>query len=186
MALTRLVGANAISGIVPVANGGTGASSFTKGKVLQVITGTTSTRVESSSTTYADTGLSVTITPSSSSNKILIKGSLYVGQNYWQTRGRILRDSTAIGLGETAGSRIPVTWNNNTYDGSSNTQYVMNSVSFEFLDSPSTTSQITYSLDLGGYSTSYTVYLNRSHSDTDASTYFGRPISTLTLMEIAQ
>lgn len=132
------------------------------------------------------TDFQTNITPSSSSNKILIKGSLCVGQYYWQTRGRILRDSTAIGLGETAGNRTPVTWNNNTYDGSSNTQYVMNSISFEFLDSPSTTSQITYSLDLGGYNTSYNVYLNRSHSDTDASTYYGRPISTLTLMEIAQ
>lgn len=132
------------------------------------------------------TDFQTNITPSSSSNKILIKGSLYVGQNYWQTRGRILRDSTAIGLGETAGNRTPVTWNNNTYDGSSNTQYVMNSVSFEFLDSPSTTSQITYSLDLGGYNTSYAVYLNRPHSDNDTSTYYGRPISTLTLMEIAQ
>ena len=132
------------------------------------------------------TDFQTNITPSSSSNKILIKGSLYVGQNYWQTRGRILRDSTAIGLGETAGSRIPVTWNNNTYDGSSNTQYVMNSVSFEFLDNPSTTSQITYSLDIGGYNTVYSVYLNRPHSDSDSSTYYGRPISTLTLMEIAQ
>ena len=132
------------------------------------------------------TDFQTNITPSSSSNKILIKGSLYVGQQYWQTRGRILRDSTAIGLGETAGSRIPVTWNNNTYDGSSDTQYIMNSISFEFLDSPSTTSQITYSLDLGGYSTSYTVYLNRAHTDTNGSGYFGRPISTLTLMEIAQ
>ena len=158
------------------------------GHVIQVkqtvVTNTFSTAVGPSFAEMTD--FRTNITPSSSSNKILIKGSLYVGQNYWQTRGRILRDSTAIGLGETAGSRIPVTWDNNTYDGSSNTQYVMNSVSFEFLDSPSTTSQITYSLDLGGYSTSYTVYLNRPHSDSNASTYYGRPISTLTLMEIAQ
>ena len=54
----------------------------------------------------------------------------------------------------------------------------------EYLDSPSTSSAVQYSIDIGGYSTSYTVYVNRTHNDTDATTYFGTPISTMTLMEI--
>ena len=55
MAITRLGGANAISGIIPVANGGTGASSFTKGKVLQVTQNTNTSHSHSvSGNTYTD------------------------------------------------------------------------------------------------------------------------------------
>ncbi len=75
MAITRLGGANAITGIIPVTNGGTGASSFSPGKVLQVVQ---TTKIDHFSTTnnYASltdvTGLSVSITPSSSSNKVFV------------------------------------------------------------------------------------------------------------------
>ena len=130
------------------------------------------------------------ITPASTSNKILIKASLYVGQSYWSARGRILKDTTPISgaLGAAAGSRTPATWYNVTYDAgaSSSSTYDVNCVSFEYLDSPSTTSQITYSLDIGGYSTGHTVFLNRSHYDWDSAAFDSRTISTLTLMEIAQ
>lgn len=128
------------------------------------------------------------ITPASTSNKILIRASLYIGQSYWSARGRILKNTTPISgaLGAAAGNRTSTTWYNVTYDagaGSSST-YDVNCVSFEYLDSPSTTSQITYSLDIGGYSGSHTVYLNRSDHDNDGATYDSRTISTLTLMEI--
>ena len=158
------------------------------GSVLQVkqtvVTNTFSTTVGGGFVEMTD--FRTTITPSSTSSKILVKGSLNVGQDYWQVRGKILRDGTAIGLGETAGSRIPVTWNINTYDGgSASAYYWMNRVSFEYLDSPSSTSPLEYSLNIGGYSASYAVYLNRTGYVSDNSTYYGRPISTLTLMEIA-
>ena len=54
----------------------------------------------------------------------------------------------------------------------------------EYLDSPSTTSAVQYSIDLGGYSTSHTVYVNRTSNDSDTAAYFGTPISTMTLTEI--
>ena len=57
---------------------------------------------------------------------------------------------------------------------------------FEFLDSPATTNEIIYSLDMGGYSTSISVHLNRDHNDSNGTSYNSTPISTLTLMEIAQ
>ena len=41
----------------------------------------------------------------------------------------------------------------------------------EYLDSPSTTSAVQYSIDIGGYSTSYTVYVNRTHNDSDGAAY---------------
>tara|TARA_B100000927_G_scaffold241986_1_gene203609 strand:+ start:695 stop:1243 length:549 start_codon:yes stop_codon:yes gene_type:complete len=129
------------------------------------------------------------ITPSSTSSKILIHADLSVGVHYYQARGRILRDSTPIGLGNQRGSnRKRVSWNIIDYTGAApgNSLYHFWPVSFSFLDSPATTNEITYSLDMGGYNTGYNVYLNRAHTDPDYDTYNGTPQSTLTLMEIAQ
>ena len=162
------------------------------GHVIQVkqtvVNSTFSTAVGSGFAEMTD--FRTNITPASTSNKILIRASLYIGQSYWSARGRILKNTTPISgaLGAAAGNRTSTTWYNVTYDagaGSSST-YDVNCVSFEYLDSPSTTSQITYSLDIGGYSGSHTVYLNRSDHDNDGATYDSRTISTLTLMEIAQ
>ena len=129
------------------------------------------------------------ITPTSTTSKILVRGSLFVGNQYYQAKGRILRDSTPIGLGDARSNRPQATWVSITYDsGASNayTIYNLRSVDFEFLDSPATTSEIIYSLDMGGYSTSISVHLNRDHNDSDGTSYNATPISTLTLMEIAQ
>ncbi len=84
MALTRL-GLNQainltsnVTGTLPIANGGTNLSSgfingtTAVGKILQVVNGTLSSSVDTSSTSYADTGLSVAITPSATSSKILV------------------------------------------------------------------------------------------------------------------
>tara|TARA_Y100000022_G_scaffold188255_1_gene186417 strand:- start:2323 stop:2871 length:549 start_codon:yes stop_codon:yes gene_type:complete len=129
------------------------------------------------------------ITPTSTTSKILVRGSLFVGQNYYQARGRILRNSTAIGIGDARGVRPQSTWTSIAYDGGASNAYPiyhLASVDFEFLDSPATTSEIIYSLDIGGYSTSHTVYLNRNDADSNTAAYDATPISTLTLMEIAQ
>lgn len=129
------------------------------------------------------------ITPTSTTSKILVRGSLFVGQHYYQARGRILRDSTAIGIGDARGVRPQSTWTTIAYDGGATNAYPIYhiaSVDFEFLDSPATTSEIIYSLDIGGYSTSHAVYLNRCHTDSNTAAYDSTPISTLTLMEIAQ
>ena len=62
MALTRLGGANAISGIIPVANGGTGASSFAKGKIVQKVINRNTTAVNvTSDSTYVDTGVTASL-----------------------------------------------------------------------------------------------------------------------------
>jgi hypothetical protein len=129
------------------------------------------------------------ITPASTTSKILVRGSLFVGQQYYQAKGRILRDSTPIALGDARSNRPQSTWTTISYDSGASgayTIYRIESVDFEFLDSPATTSEIIYSLDMGGYSTSISVHLNRDHNDSDGTSYNSTPISTLTLMEIAQ
>ena len=78
MALTRL-GLNQsinlasnVTGTLPTANGGTGATSFVKGKVLQVAYGSTSTAVSVSSNTYTDAGFTTSITPTATDNHIYL------------------------------------------------------------------------------------------------------------------
>ena len=133
------------------------------------------------------TGLRCNITPKSTSSKILIRFSLCLASQYWQVRGRILRDGSPLddALGNQRGSnRVRVSYNYVKYDVSSSAPYDMTGYPVEHLDSPNTTSAIQYSIDIGGYNTAYAVYVNRSHNDTDQTTYYGTPISTVTLTEI--
>jgi len=99
----------------------------------------------------------------------------------------LLRNGATVSdsLGSGAGIRTPVTFNYIHYGGGGNT-YDMWSGGFEYLDTPSTTSSTQYSVDIGGYSTGYTVFVNRNSSYSNGADYIGTPISTLTLMEIAQ
>ena len=133
------------------------------------------------------TGLRCNITPKSTSSKILIRFSLCIASQYWQVRGRILKDGSPLddALGNQRGSnRLRVSYNYVKWGASSSAPYDMTGYPVEHLDSPNTTSAIQYSLDIGGYNTSYAVYVNRSHNDTDQTTYYGTPISTVTLTEI--
>lgn len=116
---------------------GGGGSSGGGGKVLQVVQGTTSTQDQNNSSTPADTGLSASITPSSADNDILCIVSH--PSNYQEADGNsdlsqnidLLRDSTAI---------------YQAYCETTNTTGADYNVSFTFsyLDSPATTSAITY------------------------------------------
>jgi hypothetical protein len=77
---------------------GSAFETFGGGKVLQVVSGTTSTGASTTSTSYSDTNLTATITPTSTANKIII----WVTQNYYIPSGtnsmsiQLVRDSTAI------------------------------------------------------------------------------------------
>jgi len=156
------------------------------GKVLQVVstakTDTFSTTLASGAET-AITGLSASITPSSTSNKILIMVTLFVGgSGNVGTTFLLKRASTDILVGDTAGSRKRATFSS----GKNITGYEDTvSASFTGLDSPSTTSSTTYSVSIfnsRGESDSF--YINRGSSDTDNSVQ-QRTASTITLLEIA-
>lgn len=151
------------------------------GQIIQVVS-TTKTDTFSSTTTNAFTditGLSVSITPSSSSNKILVMASVQGINTDSNAYFRLVRDATAIGVGATSGSRSSVS-SSNVYTGA-NTANGMLGSSFQFLDSPSTTSSTTYKIqfitDVG------TTYVNRTSSDGNFL-YTGRSQSTITVMEI--
>ena len=160
------------------------ASTFTvptsSGKVLQVLqTFKSDTLTVSNPTSYTDiTGLSVAITPSSSSNKVLILGTYCIMRDT-STQGYVglFRDSTQIGLGDAVGSRVQAStqsYPNHINEGKNS--------SFCFLDSPSSTSEITYKLATRNQG-SGNVYVNRSQTYSD-SVQSSTNASTITVMEI--
>lgn len=156
-------------------------SDYTSGSVIQVQSTTKTDTQTLATATYTDiTGLSVSITPTSTSSKVLVSANItaYAQTNASQGFIRLVRDSTAIGIGTAAGSRVqataPVSFTNT---------YHSLSTGLSFLDSPSTTSATTYKLQIRDEAGS-SVYINRSQLDND-SYNGGRYISTITVMEIA-
>ena len=152
------------------------------GKVLQVVSTVKSDTFTLSSSTFTDiTGMSVSITPSSASNKILVLANVnHVGtQSVSSSAIRLLRGSTAIAIGDTAGSRTRSSGGANF----ANYGVTLTGDSIMFFDSPATTSSTTYKIQIMDYNASG-AYVNRSSVDTDAN-YGKRSISSITVMEIA-
>ena len=144
------------------------------GKIVQVKEGTkTSAGSYSTGGSWVNIGLSESITPSSSSNKISC--------NDWSGATRLLRGGTVIGMGDASGSRarigtsFPRAHDDNHWGGTA----------MMWLDSPSTTVSTEYKIQVNGHS-SGTVYINRGHGDGNSSdVYAGRSASTLVCMEVS-
>ena len=172
---TDMIAANAVT----AAKRGAGA-------VLQVQhVEKTNVYTKPSGTSWYDVpGLSVNITPSSSSNKILVMYDMGWGNTSGHCSCRLMRDSTAIKIGDQAGSnKTRVT--GQMHKGDSLDQYDVEQVSGTVLDSPSTTSQVTYKMQVATpYSSQYDLYVNYHSEGSDAS-WVGRTASAITVMEIA-
>jgi len=156
------------------------------GKVLQVVqTAKTDTfsytgSGDNSPETFSDiTGLSLSITPSSSSNKILIMFTV-LGASQNDSFISIFRNSTNLASPTSPSGRTPSFAGD--YDNLVNAAKSL-TYSASYLDSPSTTSAITYKL-AGTVWGANTFYINRSINDVDGG-YQTRSISTITAMEIA-
>lgn len=130
------------------------------GKILQVVAGTVVDTPQSfsSNSTWTDSGVSVSITPSSSSSKIYVTGitSWGLSNGGYSSHFGLWRGSTQIDAGSTSGDvvgRYIMSW-------TSYGQYAFYLYPVTLVDSPSTTSQITYKYRVKN-SSSTTVYLNR-------------------------
>lgn len=179
----RMVSSNlSLNGTNVITNGKVITSSMPTGAVLQVVQTVKTDTFVMSGTTFTDvTGLSVSITPSSSSNKILVMCDVGLSTSPGEAiHSRILRNGSAIYVGDAAGSR-PV---------SLGQQYAPDDYTIVrsggiYLDSPATTSSVTYKFQIASSSTGYYQYVNRTYSDRNLSTYDGRGVSSITVMEIA-
>lgn len=149
------------------------------GKVLQVVTHHLSSNATISSNAFTATGLTLDITPASSSNKIYLQATISLSAS---TAGynqglAFFRDSTQIGSASDDGNREGV----QHMSRSLNTSGYPNS-SLIFLDSPSSSSQITYTVKLFG-ETGTTHYINRLGDNSDQAHKF-RMASSFVAMEI--
>ena len=153
------------------------------GNVLQVIQAVkTDTATTTSENTFVDTGLSVSITPSSASNKILVTANLSFSAGDMQNIAwRLVRGSTDIYLGDAASNRTRAA---GAVRVSTNQDAEHQNVTSIFLDSPNTTSATTYKVQwCRTYSTS-TIYMNRASEDTDNDDRTRVP-SSITVQEVA-
>jgi hypothetical protein len=155
---------------VSLASGHT-AEGFGGGKVLQVVQGTNSTAGSTNSTSYSDTGLTASITPSATSSKVLV----ILAHNLGLSRGsdgacdgrlKLLRDSTDIWGGQTLNPYV-----RSQAHGGALVHYWTYGTTF--LDTPNTTSSTTYKTQFRSGESADTIYAATSNS-TD----------TLTLIEI--
>ena len=172
--------ASKLTGALPAISGAN-LTGISGGKILQVVSTTKTDPFSSSSTSYVDvTGLSATITPASSSNKIMVLVTACGNTNGSKGYGRIVRDSTAIAVGDADGSKVQATFDmNNAASGNRGQSYVGS-----ILDSPNTTSATTYKLQIRHENGAGNANINRLHVNDDSAVN-GRYSSTITLMEVS-
>ena len=154
------------------------------GNILQVVqTVKTDTTSQGSASTWNDiSGVSVTITPSSTSNKILIIPDLALGGSEmasYHLVWRLLRGTTPIGV-STSATDSDLTGTGGMHRAASGANAYFFGCSKMFLDSPSTTSATTYKCQWSANDAGATLYLNRRGSSTGAG-----GITTMTAMEVA-
>ena len=170
---------------------GTSMTTSAGGKLLQVQTSQVTSHTActpDSQLVFKDIPLSQSITPSSSSNKILVSFMLF-GDEQGNSYGHYFRVKRAISGGSTTfitaadqGQRTGTLFiganGNNSTGGSTPTQITM----ADYVDSPSTTSAITYTIQHTSHG-SNTFHLNRSE-DTNNQDAFEDGISWITLKEV--
>ena len=156
------------------------------GSIIQTKSFVLTSATSSTSSSFVDTGLELAITPSSTSSKILITGFLNCSGSYFKSYILLLRGSTTLSVGDAASNRPQVYAATNPGDTGWDS-YNATAVPLNFLDSPNTTSSVTYKVQYKPYlNSASTAYINRCASDRDNANYDERSISVMTLQEIAQ
>jgi len=157
------------------------------GSILQVAQAYKTDAFTTTSTSLVDvSGLSVTLTPSSSSSKFLIMVNLTYINSFFVGHIGLIRNSTEIGLADVAGSR-PRNFMVYSHETNSQSDGPYFRESMDFLDSPATSSAITYKIQAsarvdgqGG-----TMFINRSVTDRNTSGYDPRATSSIVVMEVS-
>jgi|TARA_X000001388_G_scaffold76260_1_gene73102 hypothetical protein len=156
------------------------------GKVAQVLQTTKLDTFSTTSSSNTDvTGLSVAITPSSSSSKILITASISLGSdtadrnlNLFVTRG-----DTEIYKADQSGSNRQRAGGGLHYHHGLSSTVGTYSANIMFLDSPSSTSELTFKIRANAGANGGTLHINRTGDSTDDTNRASYP-SSITVMEI--
>ena len=160
------------------------------GKLLQVVSsiktdtftkGTSTDWLDIDGTDQAGSGSvwCCKITPSAATSKVLVLATLAFSTTYYGA-GRLVRDSTALAVGDAASNRTQGTWSS----GYASTGMVP-VFSVPFLDSPSSTSELTYKAQIATpHSASYGLSVNVPITGDADGAYITRSVSVLTLIEV--
>jgi len=167
---------------------GGGASSWIgavsrSGGILQVVSTTKTATFSVSDGSFQEvTGLSATITPSSTSSKIMVIVTCQgraSGGSVASVFSKLIRNSTDINIGDASGSDVQASVG--AYQAALNGY----DLGFTYLDSPATTSSTTYKVAVRNESATAAAFTINYGGDTSSSGVFGRLASSITLMEVA-
>jgi len=167
-----------------LASGAITAGALPTGSILQVVQTTkTDTYTTNSASWVTPTDLSVNITPSTTSSKILIFATVALaGQTGYSTAmARLRRGSNVIYAGDSGPASGMQSYGQ--FYTADNGFYSIPVVGI-YLDSPGVDTQITYDIQVRSQSTSGTVYVNRTQADRNAAGD-SRTVSSITVMEVA-
>ena len=164
-------------GTSQLVDGAVTSSKLSSGKVLQVVGTQTSTVFSTSSTSFVDaTGFSLSITPSSASNKILISLHFMYGLSASVASAcQLLRNTDVVTLGATTNNL------GNVYLAHGSTSQGFGNFGINYLDTPNSSSELIYKLQVLRGSGSGSLSINNRNSGTGTENRIG----SLTLMEIA-
>ena len=173
-------------GVERMAITNSGITGISGGKIGQVLSAAKTDTFSRNSSSFGDiTGISVDITPAATTSKVLVLVDLKVGAEHGDGdfHFRLVRGSTVIYAGDTAGSRKHGFAGNSKFalDDADGNQ-AMEVVNAIFLDSPSTTSATTYKVQVANV-TWRLMYINRTGQDSDAVNT-PRTASSITVMEV--
>ena len=159
------------------------------GGLIQTVSTTKTNTFSTNSQSFVDvTGLSATITPTSSSNKILVIVNIgYGGHQNLYGWGKLVRTTSGgspvdICIGNAASNRVRASLSF-SMTNMDNQKYKQKHASCSFLDSPNTTTSTTYKIMAMTENGSRDVHINFSQNDGDAA-YSGRLASSITCMEV--
>ena len=152
------------------------------GGIIQVKTGTLTSVFTTTSSSMVDTGLSVSITPKFTTSKVLVivsLGSFQNGGRLKRAMMNIVRNSTNVIVGD---NRTGIECTACVCVRAADDNYAQIPLAFTALDSPATTSAVTYKVQATRGSDTQTVYLNGNQG---GDAYSGNTASTITVMEVS-
>ena len=156
------------------------------GAVGQIVSVSKTDRFTTTSTSYADiTGFTASITPQSTSSKILV-----ISNWCWSSDASpypkfiLLRGTTSINIGDSSGSATQVSAGNNTDPVGDEGAIQQEQLGHHFLDSPSSASSVTYKWQAKTFNSGRVIYVGGTASDADSNR--ANVPTNITLIELLQ
>ena len=156
------------------------------GAVGQIVSVSKTDSFNTNSTSYTDiTGFTASITPQSTSSKILVLSTWMWGSSASPyPKFILLRGSTSINIGDTDTGATRVSVGNNTDPAGDEGNIQQEQLAHHFLDSPSSASSVTYKWQTRTFNSSRVIYVGRTADVSDGNR--ATTPTNITLIELLQ